>query len=361
MEANIVEFSHFLGSRGLKATTTQVLAGVRAADIVGTMSPRDLKNALRAAFTVEQEHFAAFSRLFNEFFLAPEDQPEMLDCSPCAPESQPIGLGVCESDDEPAPSQAAPASALEVLGRTAFTRLDRSQAELMAREVTALLEPLARRLSRRRRPGGRRELAWRATMRGSLAAGGELAALKYNQRARRRRRLVVLADVSGSMELSTPYIFHFLKGLASAWRRVEVFVFATRLTRITAWLAKNSAQRLPRELPRLVPDLAGGTRLGEALQALFRGYAGYIGPSTVSFIVSDGWDRGDQALLSREMARLHRQSFRVIWLNPLLESPRYQPINRGMAAALPYVDHFLSCHNLQSLQKAARILERLIK
>jgi uncharacterized protein len=364
LQGKIIEFGRFLQARGLSVPPTRAIGGVAAADLVGPGSARDLMVALRAAFCDRPETFAAFERHFQDFFFAP-DQPAPPAEPPRTgqgPEAPVLGAALGAEDDGVDDDQAAtPASALEVLGRTGFNSLDPGQAELAAREVEALLVPLARRLSRRRRPGGREEPAWRATVRRSMAAGGEMVDLRFRRRRVRRVRLLVLADVSGSMDLTAPYVFHFLKGLAAAWRQVEVFVFATRLTRVTPWLAGRPVPEFLDNLGSLVPDLAGGTRLAQALRGLWPGYGRLITSSSVALIFSDGWDRGDPGALAHGMATLHRRCRRVIWLNPLLESPRYQPLNQGMAAALPYVDHFLACHNLAVLRKAAQVLENALK
>lgn len=362
MQQSLLRFTRYLNQRGMGVSTAQTLDGLRAAALVGPGSPVELMQALRAAFTRNQQEFASFAEAFHNFYFLHQEQE---------PPRQPLdrldsdlpGLGLLESQSSESPpheQEQTLASQVEVLGRTGFSHLDPGQAALMVAEVRKLLEPLAGRMSRRRRPGGRESLAWRPTMRRSLAAGGELVDLKFRRRAKRERRLVVLADVSGSMELSAPFVFHFLAGLAKVWRQVEVFVFATRLTRVTPWLAKGDVESFVAALPRLVPDLAGGTRLGPSLSTLLRQYSSRISPSSLCLIFSDGWDRGDPNVLAREMARLHRRCHRVVWLNPLLESPNYQPINRGMAAALPYVDHFLACHNLVSLKRVAQVLGRVV-
>lgn len=364
LQGKIIEFGRFLQDRGLSVPPTRAIGGVAAAALVGPGSPQDLMVALRAAFCDRPETFAAFEDFFHEFFLADDQDAPEVDLPRGGEDREAPVLGAAlgeNADAGPEDQQTTPASALEVLGRTGFANLDPEQAALMAKEVETLLAPLARRLSRRRRPGGREEPAWRATVRRSMAAGGEMVDLRFRRRRIRRVRLVVLADVSGSMDLTAPYVFHFLKGLAAAWRQVEVFVFATRLTRVTPWLTDRAVPDFLDSLTRLVPDLAGGTRLAQALRDLWPGYGRLISSSSVALIFSDGWDRGDPRELARRMALLHRRCRRVVWLNPLLESPRYQPLNQGMAAALPFVDHFLGCHNLASLRKAAQVLESALK
>lgn len=360
MQAQLLGFTRFLAGRGLRAGTAEVLDALRAAELVGPESGPNLRAALRAALTHRRDDFARFADLFEQYFR--QGGPEESGPPSAEDQAPPLGLMAAGREQAPMPPDAAsPASDLEILGRRGFSGLDPAQAGQVLEEVRLLLEPLARRLSRRRAPGGRRELNWRSTMRRSLASGGELADLRFRRRRSKQRRLVVLADVSGSMELSTPYLFHFLRGLSGAWRRVEAFVFATRLTRVTEWLARPVGEDAMARLRRMAPDLAGGTRLGAALSALQGGWGRFLGPATVVLIASDGWDRGDPALTARQMARLRRTVHRVVWLNPLLESPRFLPQSRGMRAALPYVDHLLACHNLDSLKRVATMLDRLVR
>lgn len=360
-----MEFSRYLRRQGTRISPAQLLDGLRAAQLVGVHSPEDLHHALRGAFSGGRQDFIRFPSHFHRFFYDQAgdraDSGRPLSTQSVVDETLGLGLGQVGGEEGIDPGSAhGLTSRVEVLGRTGFGRLDPAQARLMALEAAALLEPLARRLARRRKKKGP-QLDWSATLRRSMRSGGELVRLVRRRRQKRQRRLVILADVSGSMDLAAPFVFHFLRGLGEAWRQVEVFVFATRLTRVTPWLFSGHGDRFMERCRRRVPDLAGGTRLGEALGALSRGYGRMIGPSSVALIFSDGWDRGDPVALAREMARLKRRCHRVVWLNPLLESPRYRPVNLGMAAALPYVDHFLACHNLVSLRKVADVLERLVK
>jgi uncharacterized protein with von Willebrand factor type A (vWA) domain len=189
---------------------------------------------------------------------------------------------------------------------------------------------------------------------------GEFMDLPRRARRLAPRPIVVLADVSGSMERYARVLVHFAYGLAHGDARVETFLFATRLTRVTRRLRSRRGSGALAGLARDVQDWGGGTRIGEALRAFNRQWARRVmrnGP--VVLIVSDGWDRGDPALLARELARLHRSCRRLIWLNPLLGSPAYEPLTRGMRAALGHVDDFLPAHNLESLDGLARHLHTL--
>jgi uncharacterized protein with von Willebrand factor type A (vWA) domain len=175
---------------------------------------------------------------------------------------------------------------------------------------------------------------------------------------RKPRPLVVIADISGSMERYTRLLLHFIYGLVqSPGRRVEAFVFSTRLTRITRQLEYKDVDEALSEVSDAVHDWAGGTRTGESLKD-FNYHWGrrVLGRGAVVLIISDGWDRGRPELLTKEMDRLHRSCHRLVWLNPLLGSPVYEPLTQGIRAALPHVDDFLPVHNLASLEQLGKLL-----
>jgi uncharacterized protein with von Willebrand factor type A (vWA) domain len=227
----------------------------------------------------------------------------------------------------------------------------------------ALFEHLPWALSRRRTrrwqpaPGGEPDL--RPLLRHNLMRG-DLVDFPRRVRREAARPLVVLADVSGSMERYSRMLTHFVYGLGQSASRVETFLFATRLTRVTRRVAGRGRLLTFASLTRDVQDWGGGTRIGEALRAFNTQWARRVmrnGP--VVLILSDGWDRGDPALLGTELARVGRSCRRLIWLNPLLGSARYEPLTRGMEAALNHVDDFLPAHNLASLEQLADHLRTL--
>jgi uncharacterized protein with von Willebrand factor type A (vWA) domain len=188
---------------------------------------------------------------------------------------------------------------------------------------------------------------------------GDLIDLPRRERRHAARPMILLGDVSGSMERYSRMLMHFVYGLSRSTARVEVFLFATFLTRVTPQLKRRGAHTLVR-LGRDVRDWGGGTRIGDALRTFNTQWARRVirhGP--VVLIVSDGWDRGDPDVIDRELARLHRSCRRVIWLNPLLGTAGYQPLTRGMQTALRHVDDFLPIHNLASLEQLASHLRSL--
>lgn len=173
----------------------------------------------------------------------------------------------------------------------------------------------------------------------------------------KRRQMVVLCDISGSMERYTRLLLSFLHAVETNVQRVEVFVFGTRLTRITPALRRRNPDAALAAVSSQVQDWAGGTRIGESLKTFNRHWARRVlGHGAIVIVISDGWDRGDPRLLAAELERLQRASYRLLWLNPLLGAENYRPLTQGIQAALPFVDDFLPVHNLESLESLARLL-----
>jgi uncharacterized protein with von Willebrand factor type A (vWA) domain len=250
-------------------------------------------------------------------------------------------------------------SPVERLRHKDFAELTAEELEDVRRLLSAFRWTIRPRRSRRFREGRGPVADLRRTVRRSLRHGGEALTFARRRRARRPRPVVVLADVSGSMERYTRLLLLFVRGLAGA-SRAEAFVFGTRLTRITRPLFTGDVDGALARVARIVPDWSGGTRIGEAVAAFNRHWARRVlSGGAVVLLISDGWDRGDPALLGEEVARLQRSCHRLIWLNPLLATPEYEPRTRGLLAALPFVDDFLPVHHLENLEELALHLERL--
>ena len=197
----------------------------------------------------------------------------------------------------------------------------------------------------------------RATVRASLRHGGELVERRYRAPRLRARRLVLVCDISGSMAPYARMLLQYLQACVAARRRVEAFAFGTRLTRVTRELAGRDPDRALARASEAVHDWSGGTRIGAAIGELNREHGRRIGRGALVVVLSDGWDRGDPELLSAEMARLQRCSYRVVWLNPLAADPRYEPLTRGMRAAMPHVDNLLPGNSIASLEALAALLD----
>lgn len=231
----------------------------------------------------------------------------------------------------------------------------------MKRLMSELVWQLGERRTRRQRPGQGSRLDLRRTLRRSLMRGGEVIEWARRERRHKPRALVILADISGSMERYTRLLLHFIYSLTGGLdQRVEAFLFGTRLTYVSRHMRDRNVERALSDVSRSVSDWSGGTRIGESLEDFnFNWARRVLGSGAVVLLISDGWDRGEPGLLEREMARLARSCYRLIWLNPLLGSPAYEPLTRGMQAALPYVDDFLPVHNLASLEELAAHLARI--
>tara|TARA_B100001123_G_C15218961_1_gene990428 strand:- start:770 stop:1507 length:738 start_codon:yes stop_codon:yes gene_type:complete len=197
-------------------------------------------------------------------------------------------------------------------------------------------------------------------MRQNLKYYGEFLDLARRSPKKKPRPLVLICDVSGSMERYTRMLLQFIHTISGGLHQLEAFLFATRLTRITRNLRYRSIDQSIDEVSKAVPDWAGGTRIGESIKTFnYDWMRRVLQGEAVVLIISDGWDRGDPELLARETSRLQRSCHRLIWLNPLLGSPAYQPLTQGMKAALPFVDDFLPVHNLNSLESLSKHLNAL--
>ena len=238
-----------------------------------------------------------------------------------------------------------------------FTEHEMAQAKTMLDELS--WQPGTRR-TRRWVTGAGPAADLRRMIRKNIRYGGELLEIPARRRKEKRRPLVLLCDISGSMERYSRMLLHFMHTLTGGMDRIEAFLFATRLTRITRELSHWRADEAVSKISRNVSDWSGGTRIGEALRAFNVAWARRTRThSAVVLVISDGWDRGDPELLWNEIRRLRRTCHRLIWLNPLLGSPDYQPLTRGMRAALPFIDDFLPVHNLESLEALAVHLNSL--
>ncbi len=197
----------------------------------------------------------------------------------------------------------------------------------------------------------------RRTVRASLSAGGEPIRRYWREPGERMRRLVLLLDVSGSMEPYARAMLRFVQAAVAGRQRVEAFALGTRLTRVTKELGSRDPDRALQLASGRVSDWSGGTRLGECLQT-FNNEWGVRGMArgAIVVIMSDGWDRGDPTLLSEQMLRLQRITHNLVWVNPLKVTPGYAPLARGMAAALPYVDHFVEGHSMAAMEELARVI-----
>lgn len=369
----MLAFGGVLRASGLPVTTPELMDAVRALELVDLMDRDEVYRALRTVLVSRMEEQPAFDRCFEAFWRFQADEGQGLEglvsmVQPTLPENEhggnPPEAGQDkqaqialddweegeEADDEPL--EVPGLSNREVLMERDFSTFPAEQLDEVARLTVLIAKRLARRMSRRRKPtrrGGIVDL--RRSMRANLMKG-EIIELRRRSRRRRKVRLVLLCDVSGSMDLYSRFLLQFLYALQNLFGRVETFTFATRLTRVSDLLRGPSYKRALRRLTE-VRDWSGGTRIGEAIRDFNQEWGRLVDRRTIVLILSDGWDTGEPDVLAQEMLTLKRRAGRVLWLNPLLGNPSYEPLTRGMAAALPLVDHFAAAHNLSSLRELA--------
>jgi uncharacterized protein with von Willebrand factor type A (vWA) domain len=205
-----------------------------------------------------------------------------------------------------------------------------------------------------------RNMDFRRMFRRNIKFEGEIVKLEWRKRKLKSRPIIVISDISGSMEKYSQIFLFLLYAMAQRSRQIETFVFGTRLTRVTPALRKKNVELVLSELSDTVLDWSGGTRIGQSLKEFNYHWSRRVGSqNSILVIISDGWDRGDIALLDKEISRLQRTVHRIIWLNPLAGSPEYQPLVKGMQAALPYIDDFYPLKNLINLEAIASRLSAL--
>jgi uncharacterized protein with von Willebrand factor type A (vWA) domain len=362
----MVRFAALLRRQGLPVTPLQVTDAVRALELLDLADRTEVYVGLRAVFVGRPEDVPAFDRVFDAFWRVVGEADAIgealmptLPAEAAGPEKESPretlaldawGDADAEESDEPLGVPAA--STQESVTGQDFATFAPDQLDAVYRLTVQIARRLARRISRRRRPSARRgRLDLRRTLRANVTRG-DLIDLRYRRRKRRKVRLVLLCDVSGSMDLYSRFLLQFLFALQSVFARVETFTFSVHLTRVTEYLRGRSYREVLRRLTA-VRDWSGGTRIGESLAEFNRQWGRLVDRQTIVILLSDGWDTGDPELLAGELLRIKRRAGRVIWLNPLLGNPSYEPLTRGMAAALPLVDHFAAAHNLAALRALA--------
>ncbi len=360
-----MRFAALLRRHGLPLTPLQVTDATRALEHLDLGDRAEVYLGLRAVLVGRPEDVPAFDRCFAAFWRAAADEDEIsralagpeMPAEHAPPGAQADGAealsldawGGLDEADEGEPLSVPAASDREALAAQDFSTFAPDQLDEVLALTIQLARRLARRFSRRRRPVRRRGLVdLRRTLRANLTRG-DLIELRFRARRRKKARLVLLCDVSGSMDLYSRFLLQFLFALQHVFARVETFMFSVRLTRVTELLRARSYREVLRGLTA-VRDWSSGTKIGESLAEFNRAYPHAVDRRTIVILLSDGWDTGDPELLAAELLRIKRRAARVIWLNPLLGNPAYEPLTRGMAAALPLVDHFAAAHNLASLR-----------
>ena len=370
-----LSFCRLLRQHGMPVTVTEATDAVRALEHLDLADRDEVYLGLRSVLMARIEEQPAFDRCFEAFWKRQSETPPIMEglLSPTPPsppedQSQPGALKVAgqkregvaleawvgeDEGPESEPLRVPGMSDRESLMEQDFSSFPADQLDEVARLTVEIARRLAAHRSRRRRPTRRHGMIdLRRTVRANLMRG-ELIELRRKERKRRKVRLVLLCDISGSMDLYSRFLLLFLYALQNVFGRVETFTFSTRLTRISPYLMGRSYRQVLRRLTDL-KDWSGGTRIGECLADFNHEWgARLLDRHTIVLVISDGWDTGDPELLAGELLKIKRRAGRLFWLNPLLGNPAYQPLTRGMAAALPLLDRFAPAHNLESLRDLA--------
>ena len=354
---------------GARVGVDELLSAHRALAAVDPSDRTASYHALRATLCSRRPDLAVFDAAFAELFVAAEPEPQ---ASPALNELPRMALPRAavpgsdvrrqvESETEVVPAAWSDVELLHDKDFAAYSDAERRAARQIMRRLAAAA-PV--RPSRRTRPAHRRGAPphaarpdLRRTIRASLRTGGDPFERHWREPGERPRPLVLVCDVSGSMEPYARMLLQYMQACVAARRRVEAFVFGTRLTRVTGELAGRDPDRALDRASAAADDWSGGTRIGEALGTLNREHGRRLGRGAIVVLLSDGWDRGEPERLSAEIERLQRCAHQLIWLNPLKASPDYEPLTRGMQAALPHVDHFLAGNSLASLTELAVLME----
>jgi uncharacterized protein with von Willebrand factor type A (vWA) domain len=372
--SNIVFFCNLLRQAGLPVSVEQTLNFTEALTLVDIGSRSQVFFAARGLLVSRKEHLELFEVLFNRFWtrhgrfsrsggqkapLAPRHLPQAKKYA------SPLSLmasGAGESDPEvDVADKSGTFSAAEVLQRKHFSEMTPAELDTIKKLIQEMQWHISRRKTHRYIHDARGNmLHLRRILRSAARHQGVIWNLHRQDRKIKQRPLVLVADISGSMEKYSRLMLQFFYSVTHRFRNVESFVFGTRLTRLTAQLRLRNIDRAIEGAGSEVVDWSGGTRIGDSLKTFNRQWGRRVlGRGAIVMIISDGWDRGDVSLLKQEMRSLNRRCYRLIWLNPLLGTQGYQPLVAGMAAALPFVDDFLPIHNLQSLLFLSAYLGKL--
>jgi uncharacterized protein with von Willebrand factor type A (vWA) domain len=378
---NLMAFGRVLKQLGIKIGLSQIIDSARATEMVDIAARADFRALLRANLIGQKEDFPAFDMAFDCFWR--EQAYERVPMETMDIEGTPTESNAQEGGDEEGGIEEAIAESLakenvplenldefavptyspqDQLNRKDFSEMGVEESRAIARAILLIATKIATQISRRKKLG-RRGVAVdpRWTMRKNMKYGGEIIDLVQRKKRIKKTKVVLLCDVSGSMDCYSRFLIQFMYGLQNELWGVETFVFSTSLSRITHLIRTKDIANALEKISGSILGWSGGTNIGRSLHTFNRNFApSIVTHRTVIVVISDGWDRGDVSLLERQMQDLKRRCKKLIWLNPLLASENYEPLCKGMQAALPYIDLFLSVHNLNSLIALGRTLQKMV-
>jgi uncharacterized protein with von Willebrand factor type A (vWA) domain len=358
MTQAVVQFCQILRDHGFSAGVKETLDSLSAAILVNVSDRQAFKSALRSILVTSKQEFELFDLLFENYWqnLSPDRLLQKQSSNPVPKQRNPEGsftraISEVSADAELEEHTTTGASAVERLKKTDFSQIPLADLPLLEQIALQLWKRMSMRLIRRWRMHEKMgPVDLRRTIRQSISHGGEPVELMRKGRNKKKMRLVVLLDVSGSMDLYSAFLLRFVYALNLYFHRVDSFLFSTRLIPVSRTLRKEHLTAVLSELSETVQEWSGGTRIGECLREFNSKFApGILNRNAIVIILSDGWDTGSPELLSDQLLKMKRRARKIIWLNPLLGLSGYEPLTKGIVAAMPYTDQFVPAHNLESL------------
>ena len=371
---NIVRFSYLLRDNGISVSLPAVLDTIECLPLIDISSLQAFQCLLRINFISRKEDLARFDALFYKFWLPGEQTHLKIQTEdPAESEEEPDNLSslqkkiTYQKTSGDASTHSVKQWALRYSPRAQakteqMNELNFEGSRDLYETIIRILQPLANRISRRfQYTVSGKEISLRKILRKNMQFGGELILLDFRKKKIKKRRVIFLCDVSGSMDIYTLMILQFIHALKEIDRQTEIFFFSTDLSRATHQFAQGDFTSAITQIPGVISDWGGGTRIGHCLQLFNESFGTrQLSYRDIVMIFSDGWDRGEIDLLDSQMAFLKRKTYKIIWLNPLMGTRDYEPICQGMSAALPYVDYFLPMGNLNDLRSISQTLKKMM-
>ncbi len=369
------EFAGFLRSRGFRTFQSSIHNALFCLDQIDISNRNDFFNVLRANFVTNDMEWSQFTGLFNEFWVQHpcrvemsrkkrgkknnEDKTDLVFIEDTSTSRRTTRTDVAVKKEWLEGVAYSPVSRVEKTDLAKFDNADIQIAQLALKKIT---EPFRVQITRRSRKAVRRgKMDFPRIMRHALRTGGLTTRFFFKKKKKKLKRLIVVADVSGSMERYAKFVMPFILGMRGAGSKTDIYVFSTSLTRITFMIRHLTVEKIIDRISREVPNWSGGTRIGFSLKQLNEEQKGaVINKKTVVLIMSDGWDLGGRGLLRNAMEYLKKNAHSVIWLNPLADDPDYRPMCRGMQEALPYIDYFMPVNSLEGLKRVGHLLSRIM-
>jgi uncharacterized protein with von Willebrand factor type A (vWA) domain len=371
---NIVRFSYLLRDNDIAVSLPSVLNAIEGLPLIDISRLDAFQCLLRINFTSCKEDLSKFDTLFYDYWLPKERTTLQIPAE---------GIGEREDEQDSLTSLKEKIAYLKTtrdaeaksIKQWALRYSPRTLAETgemqellfedsrdIYEAINRLLQPLANRVSRRFQYTIRgKEISLRKVLRKNMQFGGELILLDFRKKRLKKRRVIFLCDVSGSMDIYTLMILQFIHALKRIDRRTEIFFFSTDLARGTHQFDTDDFTSVITQIPGIIDDWGGGTRIGHCLKLFNETFAvRQLSYKDIVMIFSDGWDRGETDVLESQMALLKRKAYKIVWLNPLMGTRNYEPICQGMSAALPYVDYFLPVGNLKDLRSIGTTLKKMM-